>query len=69
MQSSTSIVMPPAIPTNTFRSLGPVGPTYQVLGASYPLDNGDWMIKIRLIETGEEAEYRYTHMLKDPEAH
>ncbi len=63
------ISTPPNIPTGSIRSFGKVGPTYEVLSASYPLDDGDWMIKIRLLETGEEAEYRRTHLLNDPEAY
>jgi len=32
------------------------------------LENGDWMIAIKLVDTGEDIEYRYTHLLDDPEA-
>lgn len=66
---SNPMTIPPSIPTGSIRSFGEVGPKYEVLGASHPLDDGDWMVKIRLLETGEEAEYRRTHLLDDPEAH
>ena len=33
------------------------------------LDDGDWMIEVTMIETGEKAEYRWTHLSDDPEAH
>jgi hypothetical protein len=32
------------------------------------LDDGDWMIEITMIETGEKAEYRWTHLCDDPVA-
>jgi hypothetical protein len=66
MQTVTA--SPPAIPTGQIRSFGAIGPKYEVCKALYPLQNGDWMVKIRLVESGEEAEYRYTHLLDDPEA-
>jgi hypothetical protein len=33
------------------------------------LDDGDWMIEVTMVETGEKAIYRLTHMNDDPEAH
>ncbi len=33
------------------------------------LDDGDWMIEVTMVETGEKAEYRWTHLSDDPEAH
>jgi len=32
------------------------------------LDDGDWMIEVTLIETGEKTEYRLARALNDPEA-
>ena len=32
------------------------------------LADGDWMMRVRLLETSEEVEYRYTHVLDDPKA-
>ncbi len=34
----------------------------------HPVDDGDWLLAIKLIESGETAEYRYSHMVDDPEA-
>jgi hypothetical protein len=33
------------------------------------LDDGDWMIEVTMIETGEKAEYRWTRLSDDPEAY
>ena len=61
-------VSPPAIPVGKIKSFGSFGPKYEVGEALHQLADGDWMIKIKMVETGEEAEYRYTHLLDDPEA-
>jgi hypothetical protein len=52
----------------TFRTFGPAGPAYQVMAPLQPLPNGDWMVRVRILESGEDAEYRYTDLLEDPEA-
>jgi len=58
----------PAIPTGTIKSFGPFGPKYQVGTAVRQLENGDWMVGIKIIDSGESAEYRLTHLIDDPEA-
>jgi hypothetical protein len=30
--------------------------------------DGDWLMKIRLVKTGEATEYSYRHILGDPKA-
>ncbi len=50
----------------TYRRFGPVGPVYEVAGVIRELDNGDTLMKVVVVQTGEEAEYRYTHILDDP---
>jgi len=32
------------------------------------LDDGDWMVEVTLLETGEKARYRLTRLCDDPEA-
>jgi len=34
----------------------------------YQLDDGDWMVEVTLVESGEKAEYPLTHLADDPEA-
>lgn len=59
----------PPIPIGTIKSFGPFGPKYEVGQALRRLDDGDWMVEVTMIETGEKAEYRWTHLNDDPEAH
>jgi hypothetical protein len=49
------------------RSFGPFGPKYEVGQALRQLNDGDWMMQVMMVETGETAEYRLTRLLKDPE--
>jgi Family of unknown function (DUF5397) len=50
------------------KTFGEIGDPYEVLGVSRPGSEGDWLMKIRLVKTGEEAEYSYRHILEDPKA-
>ncbi len=52
----------------TFRRFGPVGPVYEVAGVIQHLEDGDTLMKVTLVESGEEAEYRYLNILDDPKA-
>jgi nitrogen fixation protein FixH len=58
----------PAVPVGKIKSFGPFGPKYEVGQAIHRLADGDWMIEVTMVETGEKAEYRLTHMTDDPEA-
>ncbi len=60
---------PPPIPVGKIKSFGPFGPKYEVGQALRQLDDGDWMIEVTMVESGEKAEYRLTHLSDDPEAH
>jgi hypothetical protein len=59
----------PLIPVGKIKSFGPLGPRYAVGQALRQLADGDWMVEVTLVETGEKAEYRLTHLRDDPEAH
>jgi hypothetical protein len=58
----------PPIPVGKIKSFGPFGPKYEVGQALRQLDDGDWMIEITLVETGEKAEYRLTRLSADQDA-
>tara|TARA_B100000965_G_C19571400_1_gene749295 strand:- start:441 stop:659 length:219 start_codon:yes stop_codon:yes gene_type:complete len=58
---------PPFIPVGKIKSFGHFGPKYEVGHALRQLDDGDWMVEITMVETGETAEYRLTHLSDDPE--
>jgi hypothetical protein len=56
------------LPLKKIKSLGPLGPKYEVVRALRPLSDGDWVVEILLVETGEKVEYRLAHLNADPEA-
>lgn len=58
----------PAVPVGQIKSFGAFGPKYEVGELLRALDDGDWMVEVTLVETGEKAEYRLTHVNDDPEA-
>jgi hypothetical protein len=58
---------PKSIPVGRIKSFGELGLKYQVGRAVRQMDDGDWMIEVKLLETGESAEYRLTHILGDPD--
>ena len=58
----------PAVPVGKIKTFGPLGPKYQICQPVRRLPDGDWMIRIVLVESGEETEYRYSHLCADPEA-
>ncbi len=70
METNTQQVSSAALAqvVGAIKSFGEIGDPYEVLGVSRPSADGDWLMKIRLVKTGEEAEYSYRHILDDPEA-
>lgn len=58
----------PPVPVGKFKSFGPIGPVYMVGKALHRLPDGDWMVEVTLVETGERVEYRLSHLNEDPEA-
>lgn len=64
-----AVAAPPAVPVGKIKSFGPFGPKYEVGRTVRRLDDGDWLIEVTMVETGETAEYRWTHLTDDPEAH
>ncbi len=52
----------------TFKTFGPFGPAYQIVEPIRQLADGDWLVRVRLLESGEDAEYCYKHLIEDPKA-
>ena len=50
----------------TWRRFGPIGPVYEIIAAGDELPDGDRLMRIRVLESGEEADYRFTDILDDP---
>jgi hypothetical protein len=61
------IALPP-VPVGRIKSFGAFGPKYEVGPVLRPLDDGDWLVEVKMVETGEKSEYRLTRLLDDPEA-
>jgi hypothetical protein len=61
-------VAAPLVPIGKIKSFGPVGPKYEVGQPLRQLPDGDWMVEVVLVESGEKAEYRLTRIKNDPEA-
>jgi hypothetical protein len=64
----TQVIALPPIPVGTIKSFGAFGPKYEVGQALRPLEGGDWMVEVTMVESGEKTEYRLTRLLDDPEA-
>ncbi len=61
-------VQPLALPIGRFRRFGAVGPAYQITDVIGERPDGDVLLRIRVLESGEEAEYRLSQAKDDPEA-
>ena len=57
-----------AVPIGRFRRFGAVGPAYEILDVLGERPDGELLLRIRILETGEEAEYRLSQAKDDPEA-
>ena len=58
----------PSVPVGKIKSFGPFGPKYEVGQALRRSNDGDWMVEVTMVETGEKTEYSWTHLSEDPEA-
>ncbi len=59
---------PPVIQTGKYKTFGANGPVYQVVGNGRPSAEGEWLVPIRVIHSGEELDYRYSRFVQDPDA-
>jgi hypothetical protein len=62
------VIAMPLIPVGKIKSFGAFGPKYEVGHALRQLEDGDWLVEVKMVETGETAEYRMTHLFDDLEA-
>lgn len=56
----------PAALVGTWRRFGAAGPVYEVISAGDELPGGDRLMRVRVVESGEEVDYRLTEILDDP---
>lgn len=52
----------------SIRRFGLVGPPYEVIGPTPPSASGEVQMRIRLLESGEEASHPVAEIVRDPEA-
>ena len=50
----------------TWRRFGTAGPVYEVIGPAAARASGDEMVRVRVVESGEELDYRMRDLLDDP---
>jgi hypothetical protein len=62
----TTMLPEPQRLIGTWRRFGPVGPVYEIVGLGKELSDQDRWMRIRVVETGEEVDYRFTDILDDP---
>ncbi len=58
----------PDVQIGRIKSFGVRGPKYAVTGAGRISETGEWLVPIRVMESGEEVEYRYSRFTQDPDA-
>jgi hypothetical protein len=68
MQSNSDVAqLPRAVNLiGTWRRLGAGGPIYDTICAEHALPDDDRLMRIRVIETGEEGEHPLAEILEDP---
>jgi Family of unknown function (DUF5397) len=62
----TTMLPEPQSLVGTWRRFGSVGPVYEIIGLGKELPDHDRWMRIRVVETGEEVDYRFTDILDDP---
>jgi hypothetical protein len=65
-QTAATLMPQPAALVGTWRRFGAVGPVYEIIDAGRELPGGDRLMRIRVVETGEELDYRLAEILDDP---
>lgn len=65
MFNADTIIAP--ILKGAIKRFGEAGPRYQIGEAIEPLENGDWLYEITVLESGEKTKYRLSRIENDPE--
>jgi hypothetical protein len=50
----------------TWRRFGALGPVYEIIDTGPELADSDRMMRIRVLDSGEEVDYKLTDILDDP---
>jgi|GEM_PF-262722 len=62
---TTSLPLPASL-VGTWRRFGLFGPVYEIIGVGNKLPDGDVLMRVRVVESGEELDYRFADILDDP---
>jgi uncharacterized protein (UPF0128 family) len=50
----------------TWRRFGELGPVYEIIAVGKELPDGDRLMRVLVVESGEEADYKLHDLLEDP---
>ena len=53
----------------TWRRFGDIGPVYEVIGVGRDGPDGERIMRIRVLESDEEADYKLADLVEDPREH
>lgn len=66
-QRRGSVLQPqPKALIGTWRRFGVTGPVYEIVDIGRRSSDDDCLMRVRVVETGEELDYRVTDILEDP---
>jgi hypothetical protein len=65
-QPADSLLPDPRTLVGTFRRFGPFGPPYEIIGIGAEEPRGDRWMRIRVLESGELIDYKFSDILDDP---
>jgi hypothetical protein len=63
---NTLVAFEPNSLIGTWRRFGALGPVYEVIGQGTTNSEGEMVMRIHVVESGEELDYRLTDLLDDP---
>ena len=64
---TTNITLPrPASLVGTWRRFGVAGPVYEIIAVGRELADKDRLMRVRVVETVEEPDYRLAEVVDDP---
>ena len=66
--SDRKVTVPLDAVVGSFRTFGRLGPVYEVLRTVEPSAGANVMLRIRVVESGEELDYLLSAALDDPTA-
>jgi len=62
---TTRLPLPAAL-VGAWRRFGLLDPVYEIIHTGNTLPNGDVLMRVRVVESGEELDYRFADILDDP---